>query len=140
MADEISSDPEFQLYRFGPDGTVSPRFTQEVMARLASEFTNPIEMVEGVGYVLEKASRSYWTQTNRPQINRIEVRKELTALVKAAGKLRDAISATSPETWDVIIESGQRQKRDANPFPRFSEEVHEGSLQSVTKLNFQPKT
>lgn len=66
------------------------------MARLASEFIIPIEMVEGVGYVLEKASRSYWTQTNRPQINRIEVRKELTALVKAAGKLRDVISQLHP--------------------------------------------
>jgi len=139
MADKILNDPKFQLYLYGPDGSVSPRFTQEVMARLASEFTIPIEMVEGLGYVLETLSRSYWTQTNRPQISRIEVRKELAALVKAADKLRDVISATSPETWDVIVEAGLRQKWDTNPFPRFSEEVHEKSLQSVTKLHFQPK-
>lgn len=120
MEETILQDPDFLLYMYGPEGSVEPRFTDDVMAGLVADFDIPETAVSGVQVALEFACRAYWTQTWRPEIRSKDVREELAALSKAAADLTERISRTSQETWDMLFESGRRQRLDTIPTPRLS--------------------
>jgi len=139
MADENFHDPDFQHYFYGPEGSVSPRFTGEVMARLIEEFAIPGRAVLEAEHVLEMTSRAYWTQTNRPQIDNQSRRAELNAIVAGADMLSNIFSKTSPETWELIIESGRRQKLDTDPYPRVASTVRDNPVENSEKLLFRSK-
>jgi hypothetical protein len=133
-------DPDFLLYLYGPDGSVEPRFTDEVMAGLVADFEIPDEAVAHVQVGLEFACRAYWTQTRRPEIRSEEVRRELAALSKAAADLQNRISAMAPETWDTLLESGRRQKLDTPATPRLSEGIDVNVAGKLTQLCFHAQT
>jgi hypothetical protein len=133
-------DPDFLLYLYGPEGSVEPRFTDEVMAGLAADFEIPDEAVAHAQVGLEYACRAYWTQAQRPEIRSEDVRRELAALSKAAADLQNRISAMAPETWDTLLESGRRQKLDTPPTPRISEVEDVNSAGKLTQLCFRQQT
>lgn len=122
MNADAMNDPEFQLYLFGPLGSVEPRFDDDVMAGLSGSFNIPASKIVEVKVILEMACRAYWTQTLRPELRSKEVRDELATLSKAANDLSERIAQLSPKTREMLLEAGRRQRLDTPSTPRLSEE------------------
>lgn len=95
----------FQKMWIGDSSNEVHSLGADQVALLLADHCIPEELAPGVQLVLEFATKAYWQETGRANIDYKACRKDLSKLASATSKLLSVIDHAAPDTFRVLQET-----------------------------------